>query len=140
MRPTKAFLLLVATFPLLLGCQQGGAEDLAETVQQEEVEPVGEAVESVEDEAAELPVDIPVDIEDAALTAAVKARLLADPRVGALAIDVGGQNGIVTLKGSAGNEEAKAAAEKVARETEGVTEVVSLIKVDAPQKVQEDTP
>ena len=140
MRLTKAFLLLVATVPLLLGCGKDGADDLAETVQQEEVEPVGEAVESVEDEAAELPVDIPVDIEDAALTAAVKARLLADPRVGALAIDVGGQNGIVTLKGSAGNEEAKAAAEKVARETEGVTEVVSLIEVDAEQEVQEDTP
>ena len=136
MRLMRAFLLLVLTFPLLLGCEKGGAEDLAETVQQEEIEPVGEAVEAVEDEAAELP----VDLEDAALTAAVKARLLADPRVGALAIDVGGQNGIVTLKGSAGNEEAKAAAEEVARETEGVTVVVSLIKVDAPQKVQEDTP
>jgi len=137
MRLTRASLLLLATFPLLLGCQKGGAEDLAGGVEQEEIEPVGQAVEAEDDETSELP----VDLEDAALIAAVKTRLLADPRVAALAIDVGGQNGIVTLKGSAGNEEAKAAAEEVARETEGVTEVVSLIKVDAqPKKVQEDTP
>lgn len=137
MRLTRAFLLLVATFPLLLGCQKGGTEELAGGVEQEDIEPVGQAVEAMDDEPSELP----VDLEDAALIAAVKTRLLADPRVAALAIDVGGQNGIVTLKGSAGNEEAKAAAEEVARETEGVTEVVSLIKVDAEQKkVQEDTP
>lgn len=133
MRLTRASLLLVAIFPLFLGCQKSGAEGMAGTVEQEEVEPVGQAVEAVESE-------LPIDLEDAAIFAAVKTRLLADPRVEALAIDVGGQNGIVTLKGSAGNEEAKAAAEEVARETEGVTEVVSLIKVDAEQKVQEDTP
>lgn len=138
MRLTRAFLLLVATFPLLLGCQRGGAEDLSETVEQEEVEPVGNAVEAVEAGTSELP----LDLEDGALIAAVKTRLLADPRVGALSLDVGGQNGIVTLKGSVENEEAKAAAEEVARETEGVTEVVSLIQVNArdTQQVQEDTP
>ena len=131
MRLTRAFLLLVATFPLLLACQKSGAEGMAGTVEQDEVEPVGQAVEAEEP-------DVPVDLEDAAIIAAVKTRLLADP--GVAAIDVGGQNGIVTLKGSAGNEEARAAAEEVARETEGVTEVVSLIKVDAEQKVQENTP
>lgn len=81
---------------------------------------VGQAVEPADSE-------LPIDVEDAALTARVKTRLMADSRVAALDIDVGGQNGIVTLKGSAKDEKAKAAAEEVARETEGVTDVVNMI-------------
>jgi len=86
------------------------------------VSEVGQAVEPAD---SELPVEI--DIEDAALTAKVKTRLMADSRVGALDIDVGGQNGIVTLKGNVKDEQEKAAAEEVARATEGVTDVVNMI-------------
>jgi osmotically-inducible protein OsmY len=81
---------------------------------------VGQAVEPADSE-------LPIDVEDAALTARVKTRLMADSRVGGLDIDVGGQNGIVTLKGSAKDEKEKAAAEEVARGTEGVTDVVNMI-------------
>ena len=81
---------------------------------------VGQAVEPADSE-------LPVDVEDAALTARVKTRLMADSRVGALDIDVGGQNGIVTLKGRVKDEQEKAAAEEVARQTEGVTDVVNMI-------------
>src|SRR5687767_2468046 len=81
---------------------------------------VGQAVEPADSE-------LPVDVEDAALTAKVKTRLMADSRVAALDIDVGGQNGIVTLKGSVKDEQEKAAAEEVARATEGVTDVVNMI-------------
>jgi osmotically-inducible protein OsmY len=79
---------------------------------------VGQAVE---------PADSELDVEDAALTAKVKTRLMADSRVAALDIDVGGQNGIVTLKGNVKDEQEKAAAEEVARATEGVTDVVNMI-------------
>jgi osmotically-inducible protein OsmY len=89
------------------------------------VSDVGQAVEPAQPEDIELPVEI--DVEDAALTAKVKTRLMADSRVGALDIDVGGQNGIVTLKGSVKDEQEKAAAEEVARATEGVTDVVNMI-------------
>ena len=81
---------------------------------------VGQAVEPADSE-------LPIDMEDAALTARVKTRLMADSRVAALEIDVGGQNGIVTLKGSVKDEQEKAAAEEVARGTEGVTDVVNMI-------------
>ncbi len=80
---------------------------------------VGQAVEPAE--------EVEIDVEDAALTAKVKTRLLADSRVGGLDIDVGGQNGIVTLKGNVKDEQEKAAAEEVARATEGVTDVVNMI-------------
>ena len=84
---------------------------------------VGQAVEP----AKPADIELPVDVEDAALTAKVKTRLMADSRVAALDIDVGGQNGIVTLKGSVKDEQEKAAAEEVARATEGVTDVVNMI-------------
>src|SRR5829696_5172374 len=84
------------------------------------VSEVGQAVEPADTE-------LPLDVEDAALTAKVKTRLIADSRVAALDIDVGGQNGIVTLKGSVKDEQEKAAAEEVARATEGVTDVVNMI-------------
>ena len=84
---------------------------------------VGQAVEP----AKPADLELPVDVEDAALTAKVKTRLMADSRVAALDIDVGGQNGIVTLKGSVKDEKEKAAAEEVARGTEGVTDVVNMI-------------
>ncbi len=84
------------------------------------VSEVGQAVEPADSE-------LPLDVEDAALTAKVKTRLMADSRVAALDIDVGGQNGIVTLKGNVKDEQEKAAAEEVARATEGVTDVVNMI-------------
>jgi len=84
---------------------------------------VGQAVEP----AKPAEIELSMDVEDAALTARVKTRLMADSRVAALDIDVGGQNGIVTLKGSAKDEKEKAAAEEVARGTEGVTDVVNMI-------------
>ena len=89
------------------------------------VSEVGQAVEPAKPADIELPIEI--DVEDAALTAKVKTRLMADSRVAALDIDVGGQNGIVTLKGNVKDEQEKAAAEEVARATEGVTDVVNMI-------------
>ena len=91
------------------------------------VSEVGQAVEPAKPADIELPLDGVIDVEDAALTAKVKTRLMADSRVGGLSIDVGGQNGIVTLKGSVKDEKEKAAAEEVARATEGVTDVVNMI-------------
>lgn len=73
--------------------------------------------------------EIEVDVEDAGLTAAVKGRLAADPRVSALNIDVDTQNGIVTLKGNVQDAVAKGAAEEIARTTEGVTDVVNVLTV-----------
>ena len=122
--------LLVLMFALALaGCGREtpavlATEEGPET-QAPAVSEVGQAVEPAKPADIELPVEI--DVEDAALTAKVKTRLMADSRVAALDIDVGGQNGIVTLKGNVKDEEEKAAAEEVARATEGVTDVVNMI-------------
>lgn len=119
----KPWLLLMIVVALA-GCGRETPAVLAtEEGPETQAPPVAEVGQAVEPADSELP----VDVEDAALTARVKTRLMADSRVAALDIDVGGQNGIVTLKGTVKDEEEKAAAEEVARGTEGVTDVVNMI-------------
>lgn len=68
-------------------------------------------------------------IEDAALVLAVKARLTVDPEVNPFEIDVDAVDGVVTLGGMVDSEEERAEAEKLARRTEGVVEVVNNLQV-----------
>jgi hyperosmotically inducible periplasmic protein len=77
-----------------------------------EVEPVAKAV-----------------LDDAGITARVKAKLLADPEVGGIYIDVDTLEGRVTLNGKVKSQDEKAEAEKLARHTDGVRSVVNLIQV-----------
>lgn len=68
-------------------------------------------------------------VNDASLTAQVKSRLAGDPAINALYIDVDTSNSRVTLRGKVGLAEQKTAAERIARETPGVTDVVNLLRV-----------
>jgi len=68
-------------------------------------------------------------LNDAGITARVKAKLIADPEVAAVRIDVDTVNGRVTLNGKVSTEDQKAEAEKLARHTDGVVDVVNLIQV-----------
>lgn len=68
-------------------------------------------------------------LNDAGITARVKAKLLADPEVAGFHIDVDTLDGRVTLNGRVASADQKAEAEKLARHTDGVVEVVNLIQV-----------
>lgn len=68
-------------------------------------------------------------IGDAAITTAVKAKLLADTTVGGLKIDVDTSGGIVTLTGNVASRAEAMQAVKLARGTEGVERVVDNLKV-----------
>ena len=68
-------------------------------------------------------------IEDAAVTASVKARLIADPDVKAVSIDVDTVAGRVTLRGTAKSAAQRDAAERIARGAEGVVSVDNRIVV-----------
>jgi osmotically-inducible protein OsmY len=69
-------------------------------------------------------------ISDAAITAAVKTKLLADPTVGGLKIDVDTQNGVVTLTSDGMNSQAEIdSALGTARQTEGVKDVQNRMTV-----------
>lgn len=68
-------------------------------------------------------------VDDAAITASVKAKLAADGDINPFNIDVDTNEGVVTLQGRVEKEEARTKAEQLARETDGVRRVINLVKV-----------
>ena len=68
-------------------------------------------------------------VDDAAITAAVKAKLTTDGDINPFNIDVDTNDGVVTLQGRVEKEEARTKAEQHARDTDGVKRVINLIKV-----------
>lgn len=68
-------------------------------------------------------------VDDAAITMAVKAKLAADGDINPFNIDVDTNEGVVTLQGRVAKVEARTKAEQLARETDGVRRVVNLVKV-----------
>lgn len=67
--------------------------------------------------------------EDAAITASVKTRLIADPDVRALDINVDTYESVVILQGKVANREQRSTAEKLARATRGVKGVRNELSV-----------
>lgn len=68
-------------------------------------------------------------VDDAAITASVKAKLAADGDINPFNIDVDTNEGVVTLQGRVAKEAARTKAEQLARDTNGVRRVVNLITV-----------
>jgi hyperosmotically inducible periplasmic protein len=68
-------------------------------------------------------------LSNADITTKVKARLAQDPAINALYVNVDTDQGRVTLSGKVALPEQKAEAEKVARETDGVKDVVNRLQV-----------
>jgi len=68
-------------------------------------------------------------VADAALTARVKARLIATPDLGGYRIHVSSRDGQVTLAGTVASEDRRLDAERITRRTEGVREVIDQLQV-----------
>jgi hyperosmotically inducible periplasmic protein len=67
---------------------------------------------------------------DAGITTAVKTKLLADPDVAGLKIDVDTTGGVVTLKGDVTSAVERKRAVEIARETSGVKSVKDQLKIE----------
>lgn len=68
-------------------------------------------------------------MDSATITSKVKSKLASDPGINALYIDVDTDNGHVTLKGKVALAGQRDIAERIARQTEGVTDVTNQIQV-----------
>lgn len=68
-------------------------------------------------------------IDDAALTARVKSRLLMDKNINGLSINVDTNQSAVTLNGTVKSDTERALAEQVARETKGVRLVQNQLRI-----------
>jgi osmotically-inducible protein OsmY len=77
--------------------------------------------------------DVGGAISDGALTTAVKSKLLVDPDVSGLKIDVDTKDGVVTLTGTVENSRQRSEAVQIARRTEGVKRVEDQLRL-APAK------
>lgn len=97
----------------------------AEQVQQG-AEQVGAAIGR---EAERLEAEVGPILDDTAITARVKAKLIADPEINPFHIDVDTVDGRVALNGKVSRREQREEAEDLARGTEGVRAVVNLIQV-----------
>jgi len=68
-------------------------------------------------------------IDDATITATVKAKIAADGDINPFNIDVDTNEGVVTLQGRVEKTAARSKAEELARQTDGVRRVINLIRV-----------
>src|SRR5215470_15679159 len=76
---------------------------------------------------------------DTTITTAVKNRLAADPTTSAAKINVDTSNGVVTLSGKVPTAAEKSEAERIARNTQGVTQVVNNISAEQGEGGAEGT-
>ncbi|HET7570263.1 MAG TPA: BON domain-containing protein [Gammaproteobacteria bacterium] len=70
-----------------------------------------------------------VGASDTAITAAVKSKLLANSSTSGMDIHVETNHGVVTLSGTVRSDAEKTLAERIARNTDGVTDVTNNLKV-----------
>lgn len=106
-----------------------GAQEAGEAIGRG-AEQVGDAVqrgaEQVQREVGPVVQEV---LDDANVTAKIKAKLIADPEVAGTHIDVDTVDGQVTLNGKVASADQRAEAEKLASRTEGVKGVTNLIQV-----------
>ncbi|MEX2272908.1 MAG: BON domain-containing protein [Vicinamibacterales bacterium] len=102
--------------------------DAAGTIDERAREQARDAAAKAGD-AVERPGDAGAALTDAGITTAVKTRLLADPDVAGLKIDVDTRETVVTLTGTVATAAQKTEAGNIARDTTGVTRVVNNLKV-----------
>ena len=103
------------------------AEATAPTSGTEVPAPAGE--QSTADKAKEMTQEAGEAMSDAAITASVKTKLLADTKAPGLKIDVDTSNGVVTLSGDVPTAAERTNAVTLARETKGVKKVVNKLTV-----------
>jgi hyperosmotically inducible protein len=118
--------MTLAALLAIMACAPRDSQETADDVE----EAVRETGRAVRDELQELGEEIEPHISDAALTGTIKAKLAADPEINPFDIDVDTTDGRVLLSGEVESAAQKAEAEKLARLTEGVVEVVNLIEVE----------
>ena len=85
----------------------------------------------IRQKAAQVGAFIAENTADARITGAIKARLVSEPGISSMGIDVNTTGGLVTLAGTVSSHEEVAKAMRIALETDGVVKVVSTLQVKA---------
>jgi hyperosmotically inducible protein len=132
-RPITLLVALGAGILLTAGCDQrppadstsakvGRAADKMEAKVDQAADKVGAAMSNAADQTA-------VVADDAAITAKVKAAILAEPGLNSLQINVDTSSATVTLSGNVDNADLRDRAKQIASSTSGVKSVVDQLTV-----------
>ena len=121
-RPSALLVALAAGTLLMVGCDQRAPADSAAAKVDRATDKVGATVSNAADKTAMV-------ADDAAITAKVKAAILAEPGLKSLQINVDTNAATVTLTGSVANTDLRERAKQIASSTSGVKGVVDQLSV-----------
>ena len=124
---TASSLALIA----LAGCDQSAPAETAGRKVDQAMEKLGKKVEQTGDSARAGVAKAEQAVDDASITAAIKAKIIAEPGLKVLKIDVDTKNGAVTLTGSADSMENVNRASQIANNVQGVKSVENRLAVSA---------
>jgi len=123
-RPSALLIALAAGTLLIAACDQRAPADSTAASVDRAADKVGATVSNAADKTAAV-------ADDAAITAKVKAAILAEPGLKSLQINVDTSSATVTLTGSVDNADLRERAKQIATSTSGVKGVVDQLTVKA---------
>ena len=123
LKPALLVAALAATALMSVGCQQRSGETVGRNVDQ--------AADKMEAKTSQAADKVAVAADDTAITAKVKAAILAEPGLKTLQINVDTKDATVTLTGSVDNDSLRDRAKQIVMATEGVKNVVDNLSVKA---------
>jgi hyperosmotically inducible periplasmic protein len=121
-RPSALLVALAAGTLLMVGCDQRAPAGSATAKMDRAADKVEAKVSNAADKTATV-------AEDAAITAKVKAAILAEPGLKSLQINVDTNGATVTLSGNVDNADLRERAKQIASSTSGVKGVVDQLAV-----------
>jgi hyperosmotically inducible periplasmic protein len=123
-RPSALLIALAAGTLLIAACDQHAPAGSTAASVDRAADKVGATVSNAADKTAAV-------ADDAAITAKVKAAILAEPGLKSLQINVDTSSATVTLTGSVDNADLRERAKQIATSTSGVKGVVDQLTVKA---------
>jgi hyperosmotically inducible protein len=126
-KPTLLVAALAAVTLTTAACEQRSAEGVERSVQGT----ASPSMQTMQDKTGNAADKVAMAADDSAITAKVKAAILAEPGLKSLQINVDTKDATVTLTGSVDSDMLRDRAKQIALSTEGVRDVVDNLSIKA---------
>ena len=124
MKPTLLVAALAVVTLATVACEQRSAQGAGQAA-------TSPSMQSMQDKTDQVANKVATAADDSAITAKVKAAILAEPGLKSLQIDVDTKDATVTLSGSVDSDMLRDRAKQIALSTEGVRDVVDNLSIKA---------
>jgi hyperosmotically inducible protein len=137
MKPALLVAALAAAAAVTVGCEQRGSNDTfgkrmdpaSGKMEAQTAPPGGQAADKLAAQTGQAVDKLASAADDSAITAKVKAAILAEPGLKSLEINVDTKGATVTLSGNVASDNLRDRAKQIAMSTEGVRNVVDNLSV-----------